>query len=455
MCEKACRRSKQVDGFISIREEIRSAFIKLCFQRLMMRSRNNQKKVLNVGVRAATLACRFLFIFFLAKLLTPAEVGLYGLVTATVAYSLYFVGLDFYTFTTRELAGSDRNVWGGFIRNQAALSLALYCVVLPASMLVFFSEMLPWTLAKWFFLLIVLEHICQELTRLFIAASEQLAASIVLFLRQGTWAIVIVAIMLADEGARHLDAVFGAWTVACLLAIGFSVTKLRAMRIGGWRANLDYKWIWRGIKVALPLLVATLAVRGVFTVDRYWLQLLAGLDVVGAYVLFIGVANTLMAFLDAGVFSFAYPPMIHAYRRNDPILYRRKMREMIFLTATFVAIFTAASVLLLPYLLEWLGKSIYLENYTLFYWLLLATVLNALGMIPHYAVYAQKQDRSIIQSHLAALPVFILVTALATAWTPLYAVPMGLCASQLAILIWKLRAYLKQTPVSFRGFGAV
>ena len=184
MYEKACRRSKQVDGFISISEEIRSAFIKLCCQRLMMRSRDNQKKVLNVGVRAATLACRFLFIFFLAKLLTPAEVGLYGLVTATVAYSLYFVGLDFYTFTTRELAGSDRNVWGGFIRNQAALSLALYCVVLPALMLVFSSGMLPWTLAKWFFLLIVLEHICQELTRLFIAASEQLAASIVLFLRR-------------------------------------------------------------------------------------------------------------------------------------------------------------------------------------------------------------------------------------------------------------------------------
>lgn len=408
-------------------------------------------KFLNVSIRATTLACRFLFIFFLAKLLTPAEVGLYGLITATVAYSLYFVGLDFYTFTTRELAGSDRGTWGGFIKNQAMLSLALYCIVLPALTFVFAYGMLPWALAKWFFLLIILEHICQELTRLFVAVSEQLAASVVLFLRQGTWAIVIVAVMLVNEQARHLDAVFGAWVVACILAIGFSLGKLRAMKIGGWHTALNRQWIWRGIKIAVPFLIATLALRGMFTVDRYWLQFLAGLDVVGAYVLFIGVANTLMAFLDAGVFSFAYPAMINAYRNNDPALYRRKMREMMILTLVFAGGFAVISSLLLPYLLDWLGKSVYLDNYTLFYWLLLATILNALGMIPHYAVYAQKQDRSIIQSHLAALPIFIVVTAIATQWTSIYAIPIGLCASQLAIIVWKLKAYLQLTPIAFRG----
>ena len=40
-------------------------------------------RLLNLAIRAATLGCRFLFIFFLAKLLTPEELGLYGLVTAS------------------------------------------------------------------------------------------------------------------------------------------------------------------------------------------------------------------------------------------------------------------------------------------------------------------------------------------------------------------------------------
>jgi O-antigen/teichoic acid export membrane protein len=337
------------------------------------------------------------------------------------------------------------------LKNQMALSLGLYCLVLPALTLVFISGMLPWDLAKWFYLLIIVEHICQELTRLFVAVSEQLAASIVLFLRQGTWAIVIVLAMLFDEGFRNLDAIFGAWALACLVAIAFSIRKFRVMNIGGWRAKIDREWIWRGIKIAVPFLIATLAIRGVFTVDRYWLQSLAGLEVVGAYVLFIGVASTLMAFLDAGVFSFAYPSMIAAYRNNDPELYRKKMREMLFLTVTLSAGFAIVSMAILPYLLEWLGKEVYQQNYPLFYWLLLATILNAIGMVPHYAVYSQGRDRSIIQSHLTALPVFVFVTAVASFWTPLIAVPLGLCASQLFIIFWKLRAYLQCTPAPFLG----
>jgi O-antigen/teichoic acid export membrane protein len=406
-------------------------------------------KVLNLGIRATTLACRFLFIFFLAKLLSPSEIGLYGLVTATVAYALYFVGLDFYTFTTRELAGRNRAEWGGLLKSQMALSAALYIIVLPALTGVFFAGLLPWALAPWFFLLIVVEHICQELTRLFIAVSEQLAASFVQFLRQGTWAVVIIGAMFYDEEYRNLEAVFTTWVLACFAAIGFSIWKLRILKLGGWAVPVDRKWIFRGIKIALPFLMATLAVRGVFTVDRYWMEFLVGLEVVGAYVLFFGVSSTLMAFLDAGVFSFAYPSMIRAFKESDPANHKRKMKEMGILALAFCGLFAFLSSTLLPHLLGWLDKVVYLDNYYLYYWLLAAAILNALGMVPHYGVYSQNLDRSIVQSHLGSLPIFIVATALATLWSPILAVAIGVCVSQLFVLIWKSHAYMSQTPPNF------
>ncbi len=404
-------------------------------------------------MRATTLVCRFLLIFFIAKFMSPAEVGLYGLMTATITYSLYFVGLDFYTFTTRELTNHDRCIWGSLLKNQMVLSLGLYCVVLPLLVILFTSDLLPWYVAKWFFLLLVLEHICQELTRFFVAASEQLASSIVLFLRHGAWAIVVVALMMFDEGSRNLDTVFGAWILSCLFAIAFSLIKFKTIGITGWMSKIDRAWIWRGVKVAVPFLIATLALRGVFTIDRYWVQVIGGLELVGAYVLFVGVANTLMAFLDAGVFSFAYPGMIAAYKNKNPREYRRKMREMLILTLLFSTLFSVISLVLLPYLLMWLGKGVYLENDVIFYWLLLASILNALGMIMHYALYSQKRDRYIIQSHLFALPVFVVAVSLLSIWMPLLAIPMGLCVSQLVILIWKFCAYYYCTPKPFLGIA--
>lgn len=248
--------------------------------------------------------------------MSPAEVGVYGLMTATIAYALYFVGLDFYTFTTRELSVHDKSVWGALLKNQIVVSCGLYCIVIPVLMFVFTYKVLPWDMAKWFFLLLVLEHICQELTRLFVAASEQLVSSVILFLRQGIWAVVVVILLLFEEGFRNLDTVFTAWILSCLVAIVFSLVKFKQMGIAGWGAKIDRSWIWKGIKVAVPFLIATLALRSVFTIDRYWVQLIGGLELVGAYVLFVGVANTLITFLDAGVFSFAYPSMITAYQKK-------------------------------------------------------------------------------------------------------------------------------------------
>src|SRR5690606_27760460 len=100
-------------------------------------------------------------------------VGLYGLLAATIAYALYPIGLDFYAYSTREILRVDRGQWGGMLRNHGALALVLYSVVLPLLLLVFAMGFLPWTLAPWFYILLILEHLNQELSRLLVAVTKQ------------------------------------------------------------------------------------------------------------------------------------------------------------------------------------------------------------------------------------------------------------------------------------------
>ena len=58
------------------------------------------RRFFNLGLRGG-MVCKFLLIFFLARILPPEELGTYGLFTATVGYALYFLGLDFYTYSGR------------------------------------------------------------------------------------------------------------------------------------------------------------------------------------------------------------------------------------------------------------------------------------------------------------------------------------------------------------------
>ena len=54
-------------------------------------------------LRALTLSSRFLLSVLLARMLSPEEMGQYGLVTACLAFALLALGLEFYSHTLREL----------------------------------------------------------------------------------------------------------------------------------------------------------------------------------------------------------------------------------------------------------------------------------------------------------------------------------------------------------------
>lgn len=389
----------------------------------------------------------------MAKLLEPTEVGHYGLLVAAVGYSIYFVGLDFYVYTTRQVSGGDRGVWGRYIKSQALLSGLLYLGFFPVFILLFVGGWLPWEFVGWFFIVLILEHACLEIIRFFIAASEQLAASVVLFLNQAFWAVAVVIFMILDESNRNLSSVLLFWIFGSVVALCYSFAKFKQMGIGGWWARVDLEWVWNGVKIAVPMLLATLALRGIFTFDRYLLSDFVGLDVVAVYVLFIGVAGTLLAFLDAAVFSFSYPALIESYKENNTATFKKNMMIMLVSVAVLSGLFSVCSIFILPYMLVWIGKSVYLNSYYIFYWVLGALVVNAFWMVFHYALYAQQLDRHIIASHLVGFFVFLVSSYGLYFLYPQKSILIGLCLSQGVVLLWKFYAYQKNTPKPFLGFG--
>lgn len=408
-------------------------------------------RLVNISLRGMTLVSKFLLIFFLARFLEPAELGLYGLLVVTIGYALYLLGLDFYIFTTREVLKRERSEWGGLLKDQGALTAILYAVFMPFLLLIFGNEILPWTVAGWFFALLVLEHLSQELMRLLVAISMPLLASLVLFLRSGCWALVVTVLMFVKPEMRGLDTVLGAWAMGGLAACLLAAICLYRLRIGGWHKRIDWIWIRKGIRTALPFLVATLAIRGLFTFDRYWVEALSGLDVLGAYVLFIGISSAMMSFLDAGVFAFIYPRLIAAFQQDKRVEYRQGLRKLLIQTLVLSSAFVVIALVMIGPLLAWLNKPLYQEQLGMFPWILLASFLYAMGMIPHYALYAQGRDRPLIFSHIAGLAIFIASTWLFSLYWPQLAVPLGLCVAFCLILFWKSMAFLRLTPMHYRS----
>jgi len=106
----------------------------------------------------------------------------------------------------REIARFEPELQGLLLKSHAALVAAIYIVLSPLTLLILPYADLPNFLIWWFFPILVLEHINQELYRLLIVLSKQVQASLLLFLRQGSWALTAAG-MLVDESSRTSEGV--------------------------------------------------------------------------------------------------------------------------------------------------------------------------------------------------------------------------------------------------------
>lgn len=405
-------------------------------------------RLLNVSMRGLTMASSFALTFALARYLQPAKLALYGLFGATIVVAIYAVGLDFYTYTTREIIRTERQQWGRMFKGHIALALILYAIVAPFLSLLFLSGALPWSLAGWLAVLLPLEHLARELNRILIATSQQLLASAIMFVRKGIWAWCVIGLMFFDSAARELTWVFGTWVIATAVSCLLGILRLHRMRLGSWRESIDWPWIYKGVRISGTFLAATLAIQALSSVDKYWQQSLVGRDALAAYVLFSGIAVGMSSVLDAGVFSFAYPRLIEAHHRKEHARFQTELRKMLLVTLVICAGFSVIAWLTIDELLRWINKPVYIQQKVVLPWVLLATSLSCISYSPHYGLYARGQDRVIIASHFAGALLFVAATWMLSQFWRNLAVPVGLCCAFGFILILKSWFYLKGQPTS-------
>lgn len=395
------------------------------------------QRLVPIGLRLFSLALRSVLVFLLARYLPPAQIGIYGLLVVTIAYVIFPLGFDFYTYSTREILRSDRARWPTFLRSQVAFTLVLYAIICPALLLLFVAGLLPWTVVLWFYILIPLEHLGLELDRLLIAMLDQVGASIGLFLRQALTPLVVVPILALVPQSRSLEVVLAAWALFDLIGVLVGLGFVRRRLAGTSKGTVDWSWVRQGIMVSVPFLIGTLCLRALFTVDRQVLQVTANLEVVAAYTLFMTIGNGLTNIIYAGVHQFAYPQLVKAAHDRNLPSFRKNLKSMLVRTLIVIAGVSLAAIALLPLLLAFVGHDTYREYAWMLPWVLVVTGLYNLSLVPHFALYALDEDRTILWLTVASLAFFAITVAIFAVRYPVPAVLAGIFAASCVLLAGK------------------
>lgn len=400
--------------------------------------------LLNLMIRGITLGSKFILVFFMAKILAPEEIGIYGVFTVTVSISLYLLGMDYYIFNTREILASDKSNHPVLIRDQAIFHGVVYVVILPIILLTFVIGIIPWEYLGLFYIILILEHVSQETNRLLITFSRPIAANFSLFFRSGAWVYVVVVLFLLNDKVQGLTVIWTGWIFGLIIGIGidvFHLSKLNWQVVKGHPIN--WKWIKRGVITALPFFGANIALKIIEFSDRYFIKYFYDDALVGVYTVYVNIANVVVVFVTSGVITILSPKIIRSFQNGELEKYRNYMKKLTVGTImSSLIIGTLAAVGILG-VIKLLDKPIYSE-YLISYWIrILSVIIYSLSLIPHYVLYVRRSDKKIIVSSLAALFMSLIMNFILI---PNY----GLTGASISILLAYLLLIVLKTIFAFK-----
>lgn len=400
----------------------------------------------NSALRAATIGIKAVLIIALAIWLEPGELGIYGLIAATITLTTYLYGLDFYTFTLRELSTGDLSDARFQVRDQFVLFGAVYCLGSLVLVVVLHRFGLDPALIALTAATAVLQHAAIEFYRVLVRIERSIVASICLFVRDAAWvpACLLVWVVRGDVG---LFEVLLFWLIGSLLSVAFAARSLLRLLPNAGSRPINWAWLAQGVRTGLRMLPGTISLRGLFTVDRMILALLAPPEVLGAYVFFVSLCGAFSSLFETGLLPFFWPRLLEAVKRDDRAGREAAQRALARVCLIGAPAFAVIAIAVGYGFAQALPNDAYAENLELLLYVAAAYMFLTISNVPHYRLYAEKRDLAIVASNTLAFAGFLAAVGLLALVSKALAVPVALVLACILLLALKL-------AVSRRGHTA-
>lgn len=400
----------------------------------------------NLGIRGATLIGKFLLVYFLADQLTVEQNGVWGIFTTSIALSLYVVGLDFYTYSSRRILDFKEEDRSPMLRDQLIFYFISYLVLFPILGLLFVFNVIDIKFAIFFYAILIFEHLAQEAYRTFVVFSKPIIANIILFLRTGSWAYLILILWTAGvDELKSLRWLYLFWMCGGIAALAVSLYFLAKFKFKSVKhIPIDWKWIKQGIKVSLLFFIGTVGYKIIEFADRYFIDYYHTKEEVGVYTFYANMCNIVETFVHTAVIIIFSPRLIETFHKSN-YDYRKTLAQFAKQVVIYTIIIGVALAILIIPLLKSLENDEYIRDYNAFVVLVLSKMVLNFSLIFHYILYVRKNDFPIIKATIIACVINILLNFILIPTMSIMGAALATLTSFLIVMLMKMY-YTRNLP---------
>ncbi len=402
------------------------------------------KGFINILLRGLTLLSKFIFIFLLGKYAEDEYfLGEYGIIVTSISLIIYLVGFDYYVFNTREILKSKDNIIEK-VRNQFFFHLIIYILILPLTLsVIFYFEFID---IKYFLIVLILiisEHLGQELFRLYTTLEKSNLANLFFFIKSGFWVWVVLFDFFILKNELNLLKYLLIWAFCSWFSTVLSLMYLkRILCLKNFKFyKPDYNLIIKGVKKSSIFFISSLSFLVIQFSDRYMIDLFYGKKMVGVYSAYSQFINAIDVFVFSAIIMVMYPKLIQLFSKQDEYIKVFKNFKNNILAASFFLILL--SYFIAPILFGFLDKPSFITNIGTYNILLIGVFFLLMSYIFHYDLYIKKKDTLLLKISLFSMGINVVLN--------LYLIPNnGIFGASIATMISFIIMFLLKLIYSTR-----
>lgn len=354
-------------------------------------------ELLNVFLRITPVAAKFGIIIFLAEVLSTSNYAKFNLIITTITLGIYFLGLDFYHYSNREIILSR-----GGVRKKIASSILVYFIIYTCFLIVGFYSFPGISFIEMDFitvllLLMITEHLNHECYRLYICFKKIRTANIIFFFKGVSWTTIIFILFLS--GNQHkitIELILNAWLLANISSLVLVFINARGHKyLKG--IEFDSSFIKKGFKVCVMIFISTISLKIIEYSGRYISDFYLNDDETAVFLFYSSIAISLSLYVDTVVTSFEYPKLVESSLTNQfetqKVKFKNKLIKHIVLCV--LVIFFIAFIIV-----NGMSNKLYVSEFNILVYLIIGSVLMNYSLLNHYILYSKKQDKSIVKINL-------------------------------------------------------
>lgn len=353
--------------------------------------------VINLSLRLTALAAKLLLILYMARYVSLADFGEYGLVSGTVAILITTLGIRLDYVVARELVSANAYQRAQKMRDQFVFYLLNYALLGTITLTVIITEVtgIQRITLVFIFLLSTLESCSAAIFTNLVSLECSYSANLMLLMRSGLWVFPVVALGLTSSAFRTSNTIFVAWTIGAAISIGYALWALRSLPWGALHGvPIDWKWVMRGTRTCILIWVSTVMTTAGTLVDRFVVAVDFNLEVVGVITFYGSFATALFSLVESSVF-YVYPRLVSLYDNSEKRLFDFEAARLRQTAAVLGGLIALAMALIVPALGFITERSLLFEQAPTLWLLLFATWLRINAQALYFILFASHQDRAI------------------------------------------------------------